>query len=110
LNSGAMELIMSSKLTRKQEFKLNKIEKPIYVRNVDGSFNKEKPIEHIVEVNIYYQKHRERTKINVIRRQKWSVILGMLKLAHHNLEIDWRIGEEKMTRCPEKYGKWWRPK
>jgi len=110
LNSGAMELIMSSKLTRKQEFKLNKIEKPIYVRNVDGSFNKEKPIEHIVEVNIYYQKHRERTKINVIRRQKWSVILGMLKLAHHNLEIDWRTGEEKMTRCPEKYGKWWRPK
>ena len=28
-----------------------KIEKLIYVKNMDGFFNKEKPIEHIVEVN-----------------------------------------------------------
>ena len=40
------------------------------MRNVDGSFNKEKPIEHMVKVNIYYQGHRERTEINVIRGQK----------------------------------------
>jgi len=40
--------------------------------------NKEGPIENIVEVNIYYQEYRERTEIDVIRRQKWSVILGML--------------------------------
>jgi len=33
---------------------------------VDGYFNKEEPIEHIVEVNIYYQKHRERIEIDVI--------------------------------------------
>ncbi len=33
------------------------------------SLNKEGPIEYTVEVNIYYQKHRERTEINVIRRQ-----------------------------------------
>ena len=32
-------------------------------------------IEYTVEVNIYYQEHRERTEINVIRGQKWSVIL-----------------------------------
>ena len=56
---------------------MKKMEKPIYVRNVDSSFNKEGPIEHIVEVNIYYQEHRERMEINVIERQKWSVILGM---------------------------------
>jgi len=37
------------------------------------------------------------------------VILGMPWLAHHNLEIDWRIGEVKMTRCPEECGKQWRP-
>ena len=28
--------------------------------------NKERPIENIVEVNIYYQGHRERMEINVI--------------------------------------------
>jgi len=43
-----------------------KIEKPIYVRNVDSSFNKERPIEHIVKVNIYYQEYRKRIEINVI--------------------------------------------
>ena len=45
---------------------------------MNGFFNKEEPIEHIVEVNIYYQGHKERTKINVIGGQKWSIILEML--------------------------------
>ena len=54
LNSGAMGLVMSSEFVRKQEFKLKKMERPIYVRNVDGTFNKEGPIENTVEVNIYY--------------------------------------------------------
>ena len=44
------------------------------------------------------------------RGQKWSVILGMLWLACHNSEIDWRTGEVKMTRCSEECGKQWRPK
>ena len=69
---------MSSEFAKKQEFKLKKIEKPIYVRNVDSSFNKEGPIEYTVEVNIYYQGHRERMEIDVIGEQKWSVILGIL--------------------------------
>jgi len=38
------------------------------------------------------------------------VILKILWLVHHNPEIDWRIGEVKMTRYPKKYGKQWRPK
>ena len=37
---------MSSEFTRKQEFKLKKIERPIYMRNVDRSFNKKEPIKH----------------------------------------------------------------
>ena len=42
---------------------------------MDGTFNKEGSIEYIVEVNIYYQRHRERMEIGMIRRQKWNVIL-----------------------------------
>jgi len=82
----------------------------MYVRNMDSSLNKEEPIKHMVEVNIYYQGHRERTEIDVIRGQKWMVILGMLWLARYNPEIDWRIGEVKMMRCLEECGKQWRPK
>jgi len=70
LDSGVTVLVMSSEFARKQGFKLKKIERPIYVRNVDGSFNKEEPIEYMVEVNIYYQGYRERMEIDVIRGQK----------------------------------------
>jgi len=61
---------MSSEFTKKQGFKLKKLERPVNVRNVDGLFNKEGPIENTVEVNIYYQEHRERTKIDMIGGQK----------------------------------------
>jgi len=54
LDSGVMGLVMSSEFVRKQGFKLKKIERLIYVRNVDGFFNKEGLIEHTVEVNIYH--------------------------------------------------------
>jgi len=49
-------------------------------------------------------------EIDIIRGQKWSVILGMPWLAHHNPEINGKTGEVKMTRCPDECGKQWRPK
>ena len=70
LNSEVTGLVMSLELTRKQGFKLKKIERPIYVRNVNGTFNKERLIKNIVEVNIYYQRHRKRMEISVIREQR----------------------------------------
>ena len=102
LDSGATGLVMSSEFARKQGFKLKKLERPMQVKNVDGSFNKERPIENTVEVNIYYKGHVERTEIDVIRGQKWSVILGMLWLACHNPEIDWGTGEGRKRRRKNK--------
>ena len=70
LDSGVTGLVMSSEFAKKQGFKLKKLKRPIDVRNVGGSLNKKRSIEHTVEVNIYYQGHRERTEINVIGGQK----------------------------------------
>ena len=70
LNSGANRLVMSLEFAKKQGFKLKRLERPINVRNVDGSLNKEGLIEYMVEVNIYYQRHRKKMEINVIGRQK----------------------------------------
>ena len=109
LDSGATGLVISSEFTRKKGFKLKKLERPMQVRNVDGSFNREGLIENTVEINVYYKGHVERTEIDVIGGQKWGIILGMLWLERHNLEIDWKMGEVKMTRCPEECGKQWRP-
>ena len=108
LDSRATGLVMSSEFTRKQSFKLKKLERPIQVRNVDGLFNKEGPIENTVEVNIYYKGHVERMEIDMIEGQKWSVILEMLWLAYYNPKIDWRTEEVKMMKCPEECGKQWR--
>ena len=110
LDNRATGLVMSSEFARKQGFKLKKINRPIYIRNINSSLNKEGPIEYMVEVNIYYQVHRERTEIDIIGGQKWSIILGMLWLACYNPEIDWRTEEVKMMRCPKEYRKQWRPK
>ena len=101
LDSGVTGLVMSLEFTRKQEFKLKKIKRPIYMRNMDGTFNKKEPIENTVKVNIYYQRHIERTKINVIGGQKQNIILEIPWLAHYNPEIDWRTGEVKIMRCPK---------
>ena len=80
------------------------------MRNVDGSFNKERLIEYMMEVNIYDQGYKERTEIDVIRGQNQKVILRMLWLAHYNSEINWKTGKVKMIRCPKECGKQWKSK
>jgi len=54
LDSEVTGLVMSSEFARKQRFKLKKIENPIYMRNVDGEFNKKRLIKNTVEVKIHY--------------------------------------------------------
>ena len=93
LDSGATELVMSEEFAKKHRFRRMKLERLVYVRNVDGMLNYTGPIVDTVEVEIFFKRHKERTLINVIRGQKWSVILGMPWLAHHNPEIDWKTGE-----------------
>ena len=66
LDSRAIVLVMSSEFARKQGFKLKRLERPMNVRNVNRSLNKEGPIEYTMEVNIYYQGHREKTEIDII--------------------------------------------
>ena len=105
LDSGATGMVMSEEFARRHRFRRTKLEKPVYVRNVDGTFNYAGPIVDMVEVEIFFKGHKERTAIDVIGGQKWGVILGMPWLRRHNPEIDWRTGEVKMTRCLEECGK-----
>ena len=54
LDSRVIELVISLKFAKKQVFKLKKIERLVYIRNMNSFLNKERPIEYIVKVNIYY--------------------------------------------------------
>jgi len=48
---------------------------------------------------MFFKGHIERVRIDVCNLGKTKVILGMLWLAAHNPEIDWKKGEVKMMRC-----------
>ena len=67
LDSKTTDLVISLEFTKKQEFKLKKIERPIYRRNVNSIFNKKRLIEYTVEVNIFYKGHKEKTEIDIIK-------------------------------------------
>ena len=108
LDSDATELVMSKEFARKHRFKRIKLERPVYMKNMDRTLNYVGPIVDTVEVEIFFKGHKERMSIDVIGEQKWSVILGMPWLRRHNPEIDWKTGEVKMTRCPEECGKKWK--
>ena len=70
LDSTTTGLVMSLEFVRKNKFKKKKLERPIYVKKLDGIFNHEEPIEHTVEMELFYREHKERTEIDVIREQK----------------------------------------
>ena len=67
---------------------------------MNSIFNRKRLIENAVEVNIFYKRYRKMTKIDMIREQKWNVILEMPRFAYHNSEIDQnrRGKENKMSR------------
>ena len=100
LDSRATELFMSKKCAQRGGFILIKLNKPIQVRNVDGTGNSGEAITHEVEVNIYFKGHAERVRMDICDLEKTEMILGMPWLQAHNPEIDWEKREVKMTRCP----------
>jgi len=60
-DSSVIVSVMSLKFARKKRFKLKKIEELIYVRNLNGTFNKKRLIKNTIEVNIFYKYHNLRT-------------------------------------------------
>ena len=70
LDSGATELVMSEEFAKKHRFRRIKLERLVYVRNVDGTLNYAGPIVYTVEVEIFFKGYKERTSIDVIGGQK----------------------------------------
>jgi len=100
LDSSAMGMFINKRIAARHRFKLQKLERPIMVRNVNGTNNSGGAITHQVEANVYYKGHVERMRIDVCNLEKTEIILGMPWLAAHNPEINWETGEVKIIRCP----------
>ena len=105
LDSGATGIFIDRKIAAKYRFKPQKLERPVMVRNMDRMNNNAGSITHQVEVNVYYKSYVERVRMDVCNLRKTDIILGMLWLQVHNPEINWKIGEVKMTRCPPLCGR-----
>jgi len=65
LDSGATEMFMDKRMAARHGFKLQKLERPIIVRNVNGTNNSREAITHQVEVNVYYKGHVERMRMDI---------------------------------------------
>jgi len=75
-------------MTARHRFRLQKLERPIVVRNVNGTNNSAGAIIHQVEVNMYYKSYVERIRMDVCDLGKTDIILGMPWLQAHNPEIN----------------------
>ena len=105
LDSRATGLFMNTTFAKEKGFKMEKLKKPLLVRNVDGTINVGGAITHQVECNMFFKGHMERARMDVCNLGKTELILGMPWLAAYNPEIDWEKGEVKMTCCPPICGK-----
>jgi len=105
LDSGATGLFMDTTFAKEKGFKMEKLKRPLLVKNVDGIVNAWGAITHQVECNIFFKGHVERARMDVCNLGKTELILGMPWLVAHNPEINWKKGEVKMTHCPPICGK-----
>jgi len=71
-------IFMDRKIAAKHRFRLQKLEKPIIVRNVNGTNNSRGAIIYQVKVNMYYKSHIERMKMDVYDLKRINIILGIL--------------------------------
>jgi len=83
-----MGMFKDWKIVAKHGFRLQKLERLIMVRNVDGTNNSAEAITYQVEANMYYKGHVEKMRMDVCNLGKTDVILGMPWLQAHNLEIN----------------------
>ena len=70
LDNNITGLVISSEFVRKNKFRKKKLNRPIYIRNINGIFNYKGLIEHTVEVELFYKGHKERIEIDIIDGQK----------------------------------------
>jgi len=78
LDSRATGLFIDTTFAQEKGFKMEKLKKPLLVRNVDGIVNAGEAITHQVEYNMFFKEHVERARIDICNLGKTEVILGIL--------------------------------
>jgi len=98
LDSRATRFFVEKKFVKEYSFKLEKLDRPIEVKNIDGTSNSGRRITYELKCNMFYKGHSERLRIDVCNLERIKMILGMPLLAAHNPKINWETREIKMLR------------
>jgi len=77
LDSGVTGMFIDKKIAVRYRFKLQKLERPVIVKNVNGTNNSGETIIYQVEVNVYYKNYIERIKMNGCDLGKTDIILDI---------------------------------
>jgi len=65
LDSGAMGIFVDKKFVEEHGFRLEKLDRPVEVKNVNGTSNSGGNITHELECNVFYRGHHERLRMDV---------------------------------------------
>jgi len=75
LDSSSMGMFMDKRMVARHGFKLQKLERPIMVKNVDGTNNSGGAITHQIEANVCYKGHVKKMRMDVYDLGKTEIIL-----------------------------------
>ena len=78
LDSGAIEIFIDKKMAKELSFRLQRLEKPMLVRNINRTDNSRGVLTYEAEISIYYRNHIERVKMDVCNLEKTKVILNIV--------------------------------
>ena len=98
LDSGATGMFIDREYVKKSGFTTRTLSNLIPVQNVDGTPNEAGSIMDVVELNLRYWNHAEQVFFAVTNLGKQNVIMGHTWLRKHNPDINWVMGDVKMSR------------
>jgi len=78
LDNGATGIFVNKKFVEEHGFKLEKLDRPVEVKNVDGTSNSRGNITHELECNVFYRGYYERLRMDVCNLGRMKMILGIL--------------------------------
>jgi len=77
LDNSTTEMFIDKKMIAKHKFKLEKLDRPVTVRNIDRTNNSRGAIIYQVEINVYYKSHIERMRMDVCNLERMDIILSI---------------------------------
>ena len=77
LDNSTTEMFIDKKMIAKHKFKLEKLDRPVTVKNIDRTNNSRGAIIYQVEINVYYKSHIERMRMDVCNLERMDIILSI---------------------------------